>query len=171
MQVTQGIFDSCHYCFLFSRMLGIADMYGLDGLKEVAIYILKRDYCNFFQKVCHFSCYFVSYGAWEFQIYYLTLNYSDKIHKSYVIKVLAEVCSPSSQVWIWDRWWESGLWHHPPIIDTWKPQLIKSSIPRDWFNVLNYTQYSLICAIVSVTVLGEHVEMCIFAYHVSWAYV
>ncbi|KFQ28670.1 BTB/POZ domain-containing protein 8, partial [Merops nubicus] len=32
------------------RMLGIADMYGLDGLKEVAIYILKRDYCSFFQK-------------------------------------------------------------------------------------------------------------------------
>ncbi|NXX18944.1 BTBD8 protein, partial [Podargus strigoides] len=34
----------------YVRMLGIADMYGLDGLKEVAIYILKRDYCNFFQK-------------------------------------------------------------------------------------------------------------------------
>ncbi|XP_075792642.1 BTB/POZ domain-containing protein 8 isoform X2 [Pelodiscus sinensis] len=32
------------------RILRIADMYGLDGLKEVAIYILKRDYCNFFQK-------------------------------------------------------------------------------------------------------------------------
>ncbi|NWS40384.1 BTBD8 protein, partial [Probosciger aterrimus] len=32
------------------RMLSIADMYGLDGLREVAIYILKRDYCNFFQK-------------------------------------------------------------------------------------------------------------------------
>ncbi|KFQ31692.1 BTB/POZ domain-containing protein 8, partial [Mesitornis unicolor] len=32
------------------RMLGIADMYGLDGLKEVAIYVLKRDYCHFFQK-------------------------------------------------------------------------------------------------------------------------
>ncbi|XP_074859315.1 BTB/POZ domain-containing protein 8 isoform X2 [Carettochelys insculpta] len=32
------------------RILSIADMYGLDGLKEVAIYILKRDYCNFFQK-------------------------------------------------------------------------------------------------------------------------
>ncbi|NXH39325.1 BTBD8 protein, partial [Dicaeum eximium] len=32
------------------HMLGIADMYGLDGLKEVAIYILKRDYCHFFQK-------------------------------------------------------------------------------------------------------------------------
>ncbi|NXD65000.1 BTBD8 protein, partial [Eolophus roseicapillus] len=43
-------FDSSCYCFLFSRMLSIADMYGLDGLKEVAIYILKRDYCNFFQK-------------------------------------------------------------------------------------------------------------------------
>ncbi|NXW29232.1 BTBD8 protein, partial [Phaetusa simplex] len=46
----QGNFHSCCSCFLFSRMLGIADMYGLDGLKEVAIYILKRDYCNFFQK-------------------------------------------------------------------------------------------------------------------------
>ncbi|XP_037762374.1 AP2-interacting clathrin-endocytosis protein isoform X4 [Chelonia mydas] len=33
-----------------SRILSVADMYGLDGLKEVAIYILKRDYCNFFQK-------------------------------------------------------------------------------------------------------------------------
>ncbi|XP_039340890.1 BTB/POZ domain-containing protein 8 isoform X3 [Mauremys reevesii] len=32
------------------RILSVADMYGLDGLKEVAIYILKRDYCNFFQK-------------------------------------------------------------------------------------------------------------------------
>ena len=29
----------------------MADMYGLEGLKEVAIYILRRDYCNFFQKV------------------------------------------------------------------------------------------------------------------------
>ncbi|NXX94347.1 BTBD8 protein, partial [Centropus bengalensis] len=34
----------------YVRVLGIADMYGLDGLREVAIYILKRDYCNFFQK-------------------------------------------------------------------------------------------------------------------------
>ncbi|XP_023576105.1 uncharacterized protein KIAA1107 homolog isoform X2 [Octodon degus] len=32
------------------QILSIADMYGLDGLKEVAIYILRRDYCNFFQK-------------------------------------------------------------------------------------------------------------------------
>uniref|UniRef100_A0A8D0GE51 BTB/POZ domain-containing protein 8 n=1 Tax=Sphenodon punctatus TaxID=8508 RepID=A0A8D0GE51_SPHPU len=32
------------------RILSIADMYGLEGLKQVAIYILKRDYCNFFQK-------------------------------------------------------------------------------------------------------------------------
>nr|XP_056700722.1 BTB/POZ domain-containing protein 8 [Euleptes europaea] len=31
-------------------MLRIADMYGLGGLREVAIHILKRDYCNFFQK-------------------------------------------------------------------------------------------------------------------------
>ncbi|KAG8132637.1 hypothetical protein E2320_010480 [Naja naja] len=31
-------------------ILSIADMYGLDGLREIAIYILKRDYCNFFQK-------------------------------------------------------------------------------------------------------------------------
>ncbi|KAJ7332510.1 hypothetical protein JRQ81_014690 [Phrynocephalus forsythii] len=33
-----------------SRILSIADMYGLEGLKEVAVYVLKRDYCNFFQK-------------------------------------------------------------------------------------------------------------------------
>ncbi|KAM6167522.1 BTB/POZ domain-containing protein 8 [Erethizon dorsatum] len=32
------------------QILSIADMYGLEGLKEVAIYILRRDYCNFFQK-------------------------------------------------------------------------------------------------------------------------
>ncbi|XP_060629900.2 BTB/POZ domain-containing protein 8 [Anolis sagrei] len=31
-------------------ILRIADMYGLEGLREVAIYVLKRDYCNFFQK-------------------------------------------------------------------------------------------------------------------------
>uniref|UniRef100_A0A452R685 BTB/POZ domain-containing protein 8 n=1 Tax=Ursus americanus TaxID=9643 RepID=A0A452R685_URSAM len=31
-------------------ILNMADMYGLEGLKEVAIYILRRDYCNFFQK-------------------------------------------------------------------------------------------------------------------------
>ncbi|KAM6454376.1 BTB/POZ domain-containing protein 8 isoform 1-T1 [Liasis olivaceus] len=31
-------------------ILSIADMYGLEGLREIAIYILKRDYCNFFQK-------------------------------------------------------------------------------------------------------------------------
>lgn len=63
MHISQRLLDSyCSY-FLFSRMLGIADMYGLDGLKEVAIYILKRDYCNFFQKVRQFSCYFVNYKA------------------------------------------------------------------------------------------------------------
>lgn len=32
------------------QVLNMADMYGLEGLKEVAIYILRRDYCNFFQK-------------------------------------------------------------------------------------------------------------------------
>ncbi|XP_024421306.3 BTB/POZ domain-containing protein 8 isoform X2 [Desmodus rotundus] len=32
------------------KILSMADMYGLEGLKEVAIYILRRDYCNFFQK-------------------------------------------------------------------------------------------------------------------------
>ncbi|RMC08495.1 hypothetical protein DUI87_14740 [Hirundo rustica rustica] len=42
--------SSQEHITLQGRMLGIADMYGLDGLKEVAIYILKRDYCNFFQK-------------------------------------------------------------------------------------------------------------------------
>nr|XP_004653736.2 BTB/POZ domain-containing protein 8 isoform X1 [Jaculus jaculus] len=32
------------------EILNVADMYGLDGLKEVAIYILRRDYCDFFQQ-------------------------------------------------------------------------------------------------------------------------
>lgn len=35
----------------FSQILNVADMYGLEGLREVAIYVLRRDYCNFFQKV------------------------------------------------------------------------------------------------------------------------
>uniref|UniRef100_A0A9L0REJ0 BTB/POZ domain-containing protein 8 n=1 Tax=Equus caballus TaxID=9796 RepID=A0A9L0REJ0_HORSE len=33
------------------QILNMADMYGLEGLKEVGIYILRRDYCNFFQKL------------------------------------------------------------------------------------------------------------------------
>ncbi|XP_036056506.1 BTB/POZ domain-containing protein 8 isoform X2 [Onychomys torridus] len=32
------------------HILNVADMYGLEGLREVAVYILRRDYCNFFQK-------------------------------------------------------------------------------------------------------------------------
>ncbi|XP_069088450.1 BTB/POZ domain-containing protein 8 isoform X1 [Pleurodeles waltl] len=32
------------------QILCIADMYGLEGLKEVAIYVLKRDLCKFFHK-------------------------------------------------------------------------------------------------------------------------
>ncbi|XP_069497887.1 BTB/POZ domain-containing protein 8 isoform X2 [Ambystoma mexicanum] len=32
------------------QILCMADMYGLEGLKEVAIYILKRDLCKFFHK-------------------------------------------------------------------------------------------------------------------------
>nr|XP_033772463.1 BTB/POZ domain-containing protein 8 isoform X2 [Geotrypetes seraphini] len=35
---------------LQGQVLSIADMYGLEGLKEMAIYILKRDYCKFFHK-------------------------------------------------------------------------------------------------------------------------
>ncbi|XP_065411599.1 BTB/POZ domain-containing protein 8 isoform X1 [Chrysemys picta bellii] len=42
--------SSQEHITLQGRILSVADMYGLDGLKEVAIYILKRDYCNFFQK-------------------------------------------------------------------------------------------------------------------------
>ncbi|XP_006882538.1 PREDICTED: LOW QUALITY PROTEIN: BTB/POZ domain-containing protein 8 [Elephantulus edwardii] len=33
-----------------SHILSTVDMYGLEGLKEVVIYTLRRDYCNFFQK-------------------------------------------------------------------------------------------------------------------------
>ncbi|XP_051026522.1 BTB/POZ domain-containing protein 8 [Acomys russatus] len=32
------------------QILNMADMYGLEGLREVAVYVLRRDYCNFFQK-------------------------------------------------------------------------------------------------------------------------
>ncbi|XP_051788743.1 BTB/POZ domain-containing protein 8 [Erpetoichthys calabaricus] len=32
------------------QVLSVADMFGLDGLKEVAVLYLKRDYCRFFQK-------------------------------------------------------------------------------------------------------------------------
>ncbi|XP_040589391.1 BTB/POZ domain-containing protein 8 isoform X2 [Mesocricetus auratus] len=32
------------------QILNVADMYGLEGLREVAVYVLRRDYCNFFQK-------------------------------------------------------------------------------------------------------------------------
>ncbi|KAF4021591.1 hypothetical protein G4228_013384 [Cervus hanglu yarkandensis] len=42
--------SSQEYITLRSQILNMADMYGLEGLKEVAIYILRRDYCNFFQK-------------------------------------------------------------------------------------------------------------------------
>ncbi|ELK06338.1 BTB/POZ domain-containing protein 8 [Pteropus alecto] len=43
--------ESSQECItLQSQILNMADMYGLEGLKEVAVYILRRDYCNFFQK-------------------------------------------------------------------------------------------------------------------------
>ncbi|XP_063154321.1 BTB/POZ domain-containing protein 8 isoform X2 [Candoia aspera] len=42
--------SSQEHVTLQGYILSIADMYGLEGLREIAIYILKRDYCNFFQK-------------------------------------------------------------------------------------------------------------------------
>ncbi|XP_043941597.1 BTB/POZ domain-containing protein 8 isoform X2 [Protopterus annectens] len=32
------------------QVLSLADMYGLEGLRDVAVYVLKRDYCKFFCK-------------------------------------------------------------------------------------------------------------------------
>ncbi|XP_041126419.1 AP2-interacting clathrin-endocytosis protein isoform X2 [Polyodon spathula] len=32
------------------QVLSVADMYGLEDLKEVVVFVLKRDYCRFFQK-------------------------------------------------------------------------------------------------------------------------
>ncbi|RXM99727.1 Epoxide hydrolase 4 [Acipenser ruthenus] len=32
------------------QVLSVADMYGLEDLKEVGVFVLKRDYCRFFQK-------------------------------------------------------------------------------------------------------------------------
>ena len=37
--------------FNFRDVLGVADMYGLEGLKEVVAFHLKRDWCHLFHKV------------------------------------------------------------------------------------------------------------------------
>ncbi|XP_061169631.1 BTB/POZ domain-containing protein 8-like [Saccostrea echinata] len=42
------ILDSC----TVSELIMVADMYGLDGLRDVVLYNLRRDYCHFFHKPC-----------------------------------------------------------------------------------------------------------------------
>lgn len=45
-----GVTDLIDSCTL-SELIMVADMYGLDGLRDVVLYNLQRDYCHFFHKV------------------------------------------------------------------------------------------------------------------------
>lgn len=46
-----GVTDLIDSCTL-SELIMVADMYGLDGLRDVVLYNLRRDYCHFFHKPC-----------------------------------------------------------------------------------------------------------------------
>ncbi|XP_063284458.1 BTB/POZ domain-containing protein 8 isoform X3 [Pelobates fuscus] len=74
------------------HILSIADMYGLEGLKEVAIYVLKRDYCKFFHKpqvgMQHsvFECLSIAYSLGEKQLYNSCMRWIEK----YFVKCWSE---------------------------------------------------------------------------------
>lgn len=48
-----GVTDLIDSCTL-SELIMVADMYGLDGLRDVVLYNLRRDYCHFFHKVTNY---------------------------------------------------------------------------------------------------------------------
>ena len=48
-----GVTDISKSCSL-SELLLVADMYGIEGLKEVISFHLRKEYCHFFHKVCTF---------------------------------------------------------------------------------------------------------------------
>lgn len=45
-----GVTDIIESCTI-SELIMVADMYGLEGLRDVVLYNLRRDYCHFFHKV------------------------------------------------------------------------------------------------------------------------
>ncbi|XP_048772508.1 BTB/POZ domain-containing protein 8-like [Ostrea edulis] len=46
-----GVTDIIESCTI-SELIMVADMYGLEGLRDVVLYNLRRDYCHFFHKPC-----------------------------------------------------------------------------------------------------------------------
>ncbi|XP_018420587.1 PREDICTED: uncharacterized protein KIAA1107 homolog [Nanorana parkeri] len=73
------------------QILSIADMYGMEGLKEVAVYVLKRDYCRFFIKPVGMQqsvleCLAISYSVGEEPLYTSCLRWMEK----YFVKCWSE---------------------------------------------------------------------------------
>ncbi|XP_075689335.1 BTB/POZ domain-containing protein 8 isoform X2 [Rhinoderma darwinii] len=74
------------------QILSVADMYGLEGLREVAIYTLKRDYCKFFSKPVVgmqqsvVECLYIAYSVGEEPLYTSCMRWIEK----YFVKCWSE---------------------------------------------------------------------------------
>ncbi|XP_073499289.1 BTB/POZ domain-containing protein 8 [Phyllobates terribilis] len=66
------------------QILSVADMYGLEGLREVAIYTLKRDYCKFFLKPVVgmqqsvLECLYIAHSVGEEPLYTSCMRWIEK---------------------------------------------------------------------------------------------
>ena len=45
-----GVVELSVSCDL-AELVRVADMYGIQGLRDIAVFVIKRDYCHFFHKV------------------------------------------------------------------------------------------------------------------------
>ncbi|KAM5148179.1 BTB/POZ domain-containing protein 8 isoform 3-T3 [Mantella aurantiaca] len=74
------------------QILSIADMYGMEGLKDVAVYVLKRDYCKFFIKPVFgmqqsvLECLAIAYSVGEEPLYTSCMRWMEK----YFVKCWSE---------------------------------------------------------------------------------
>ncbi|KAG8555708.1 hypothetical protein GDO81_017785 [Engystomops pustulosus] len=74
------------------QILSVADMYGLEGLREVAIYALKRDYCKFFLKPVVgmqqsvVECLYIAHSVGEEPLYTSCMRWIEK----YFVKCWSE---------------------------------------------------------------------------------
>ncbi|KAM3915421.1 BTB/POZ domain-containing protein 8 [Leptodactylus fuscus] len=74
------------------QILSVADMYGLEGLREVAIYTLKRDYCKFFLKPVAgmqqsvLECLYIAHTVGEEPLYTSCMRWIEK----YFVKCWSE---------------------------------------------------------------------------------
>ncbi|KAM8930033.1 BTB/POZ domain-containing protein 8 isoform 2-T2 [Pelodytes ibericus] len=74
------------------QILSTADMYGLEGLKDVAIHVLKRDYCKFFHKPVVgmqqsvLECLAITHSLGEEQLYSSCMRWIEK----YFVKCWSE---------------------------------------------------------------------------------